>query len=68
MVDVFEREPFPADSPLADAPNAVLTAPIAGVPRESNMRVSSLVARKVAEALLKIGIISRPRARTRRMA
>lgn len=56
MVDVFEREPFPADSPLAD------------VPRESNMRVSSLVARKVAEALLKIGIISRPRARPRRMA
>ena len=51
MVDVFEREPLPAGSPLADAPNAVLTAHIAGVTRESNVRVSSLVARKVAEAL-----------------
>ena len=51
MIDVFEREPLPAGSPLADAPRCILTAHIAGVTRESNVRVSSLVAEKVAAAL-----------------
>ena len=51
MVDVFEKEPLPADSPLADVPNCLLTPHLAGVTRESNVRVSAVVARKVAECL-----------------
>ena len=51
MLDVYENEPLPAGSILADAPRCILTAHIAGVTRESNVRVSSLIARKVKEAL-----------------
>lgn len=51
MIDVFSSEPLPAGSPLADAPRCLLTPHIAGVTRESNTRVSSLIARKVGEAL-----------------
>ncbi len=50
-LDVFGREPLPAGSPLADAPRLILTPHIAGVTRESNERVSSIVARRVAEIL-----------------
>jgi (S)-sulfolactate dehydrogenase len=50
-IDVFETEPLPAGSPLARAPNLVLTPHVAGVTRESNERVSSLIAEKVALAL-----------------
>lgn len=50
-LDVFAREPLPAGSPLAGCPNLLLTPHIAGVTRESNRRVSSLVAQKVAAAL-----------------
>ena len=50
-LDVFESEPLPAGSPLAGCPNLVLTPHIAGVTRESNFRVSTLIADKVAEAL-----------------
>jgi (S)-sulfolactate dehydrogenase len=50
-IDVFEREPLPAGSPLADCPNLLLTPHIAGVTRESNEHVSSLIASKVAAAL-----------------
>lgn len=50
-LDVFEDEPLPAGSPLADAPRLVLTPHIAGVTRESNARVSQLIADKVLEAL-----------------
>jgi (S)-sulfolactate dehydrogenase len=50
-LDVFEAEPLPAGSPLASVPNLVLTPHIAGVTRESNVRVSSLVAENVARAL-----------------
>lgn len=51
LVDVFEKEPLPAGSPLADAPNCILTPHVAGVTKESNVRVSSLIAKKVAESL-----------------
>jgi (S)-sulfolactate dehydrogenase len=50
-LDVFEEEPVSAGSPLAGVPNLVLTPHVAGVTRESNARVSSMVAEKVAEAL-----------------
>jgi (S)-sulfolactate dehydrogenase len=50
-LDVFEAEPLPAGSPLADCPNLILTPHVAGVTRESNLRVSTLIADKVADAL-----------------
>ena len=50
-LDVFEREPLPAGSVLAGCPNLILTPHVAGVTRESNVRVSTLIAAKVAAAL-----------------
>ena len=50
-LDVFEHEPLGAGSPLAGCPNLVLTPHIAGVTRESNQRVSAMIAARVAEAL-----------------
>ena len=50
-LDVFEQEPLPAGSPLTGCPNLLLTPHIAGVTAESNTRVSSLIADKVAAAL-----------------
>jgi (S)-sulfolactate dehydrogenase len=54
-LDVFEREPLPAANVLAGCPRLLLTPHIAGVTRESNARVSALVARGVAAALLRRG-------------
>ena len=50
-LDVFDQEPLPAGSTLAGAPNLVLTPHIAGVTLESNERVSTLIAERVAAAL-----------------
>jgi (S)-sulfolactate dehydrogenase len=50
-LDVFGTEPLPAGSPLAGCPNLILTPHVAGVTRESNARVSALIADKVAAAL-----------------
>lgn len=50
-LDVFEHEPLPAGSPLVGAPRLLLTPHIAGVTIESNERVSSLIADRVAAAL-----------------
>jgi (S)-sulfolactate dehydrogenase len=50
-LDVFDTEPLPAGSPLAGCPHLILTPHIAGVTRESNVRVSMLIAEKVAAAL-----------------
>lgn len=50
-LDVFEREPLAAGSPLADCPRLVLTPHVAGLSRESNLRVSTMIADRVAAAL-----------------
>lgn len=50
-LDVFASEPLAPGSPLAGCPNLLLSPHIAGVTRESNARVSALIAKKVTEAL-----------------
>ena len=50
-LDVFDAEPLSYGSPLAGCPNLILTPHVAGVTRESNVRVSALIAEKVAAAL-----------------
>lgn len=43
MVDVFEREPFDPASPLAGAPNLLLTPHLGAMTVESNHRVSTMI-------------------------
>jgi (S)-sulfolactate dehydrogenase len=50
-LDVFAHEPLAAGSPLAGCPHLLLTPHVAGVTRESNRRVSALVASRVAASL-----------------
>ncbi|MBN8942596.1 MAG: 3-phosphoglycerate dehydrogenase [Rhizobiales bacterium] len=50
-LDVFDQEPLKAGSPLAGAPNLILTPHIAGVTVESNVRVSSVTAANVRKVL-----------------
>lgn len=50
-LDVFANEPLKAGSPFADCPNLILTPHIAGVTAESNTRVSSMIAERVAAHL-----------------
>lgn len=50
-LDVFETEPLAANSVLADVPNLLLTPHVAGVTQESNVRVSALIAERVAASL-----------------
>ena len=57
-LDVFPDEPLTAQAGarFADLPNLLLTPHIAGVTAESNVRVSALIATKVAKHLaLKLG-------------
>ena len=51
MLDVFENEPLADNSALVDVPKLILTPHIAGVTRESNVRVSSVTADNVRRAL-----------------
>ncbi len=51
LLDVFENEPLAGGSALADVPNLVLTPHIAGVTRESNVRVSAVTADNVRRVL-----------------
>lgn len=50
-LDVFEDEPLRAGSALSGISNLVLTPHVAGVAKESNERVSAVVADKVIQAL-----------------
>jgi len=50
-LDVFEHEPLTSGTPLAGCPHLLLTPHVAGVTRESNVRVSTMIAEKVAAAL-----------------
>ena len=50
-LDVFDEEPLKAGSPLAGCPNLMLTPHIAGVTKEANTRVSSLIADRVTAFL-----------------
>jgi (S)-sulfolactate dehydrogenase len=52
-LDVFDPEPLPAGSTLAGAPNLILTPHVAGLTAESNARVSTMIAERVAAALSK---------------
>jgi (S)-sulfolactate dehydrogenase len=54
-IDVFEREPLPAGSPLAGVPNILMTPHIAGVTQESNVRVSGMIAERVLASLERLG-------------
>ncbi len=51
LLDVFEQEPLAAGTGLADVPNLILTPHIAGVTRESNVRVSDVTADNVRRIL-----------------
>jgi (S)-sulfolactate dehydrogenase len=50
-IDVFGTEPLPASPHFQDCPNLLLTPHVAGVTRESNERVSWLIAGEVERAL-----------------
>ncbi|WP_116317170.1 MULTISPECIES: hydroxyacid dehydrogenase [unclassified Cupriavidus] len=50
-LDVFECEPLPAGSVLADVPNLMLTPHIGGVTQEANARVSMMIAQQVRQTL-----------------
>jgi len=50
-LDVFDEEPVPASTLFAGCPNLILTPHIAGVTAEANIRVSSMIADAVINAM-----------------
>jgi phosphoglycerate dehydrogenase-like enzyme len=50
-LDVFEREPLPASSPLRQAPNVILTPHIAGVTQQSRTAMMTMAVQNVARVL-----------------
>ncbi len=52
-LDVYAEEPLPADSPLRDAPNLVMTPHLGGATDEAKRAVAVEVATSVREALLR---------------
>jgi len=55
-LDVFEKEPLPADSPLLKLPNVVLTPHLGASTEEAQVNVSIEVSEIVRDALLNKGI------------
>ena len=51
MLDVFAQEPLKDGGIFEDTPNLVLTPHIAGVTKESNVRVSAVTAQNIRKAL-----------------
>ena len=51
VLDVLEQEPVPADSPLLEQENVILTPHIAGLTEEAQVNTSVLVAREVLKVL-----------------
>lgn len=51
MLDVFEREPLPHDSPLWDMPNVIATPHVAGSPSNYTERVFSILAENIERFL-----------------
>ncbi len=56
LIDVYDKEPLKAGSPLEGAPRLWLTPHIAGVTAEGNVRVSSVTVANVRGALQKLGL------------
>ena len=50
-LDVFSVQPLPADSPLREMPNVLLSPHLAGITQESMRRMSELAAGQVLEML-----------------
>ena len=51
VLDVFDDEPLPADSPFRDLPNAVLTPHIAGFTLETRARQMGAMVDEIAPPL-----------------
>lgn len=53
MLDVFEREPLPVDSPLWDMPNVIVTPHVAGAPKDYAERLFAIVGDNIERFLNK---------------